>query len=209
MVTTQKSPPAQPSLADSDCLVLTLPSDWRITDEAFEALLSLNEELRFEVDEAGRLIIMGSGAWVSSTRAVKIATQVQNWADAAGGGEVSGEMGYFRVGELGRRAPDVSWTSPERIPEMGAETKGPGEVVPDLIVEIRSPSDSLTQLQQKLDLWITRGARLAWLIDPDHTTAHTYRPGQPPEVLAKPQSLSGEQVAPGLTVDLTRIWPPA
>ena len=77
MVTTQKSPPAKPSLADSDCLVLTLPSNWKITDEAFEALLSLNEEFRFEVDEAGRLIIMGSGAWVSSTRAVKIATQVQ------------------------------------------------------------------------------------------------------------------------------------
>ena len=151
---------------------------------------------------------MGSGAWISSTRAVKIATQVQIWADAAGGGAVSGEMGYFRVGELGRRAPDVSWTSPERIPEMGAETKGPGEVVPDLIVEIRSPSDSLTQLQQKLDLWITRGARLAWLIDPDRTTAHIYRPGQPPEALTKPQSLSGEDVAPGLTVDLTRIWPP-
>ena len=207
MVTTQKSPPAEPSLADSDCLVLTLPSSWKITDEAFEALLSLNEELRFEVDEAGRLIIMGSGAWVSSTRAAKIITQVQIWADAAGG-EVSGEMGYFRVGELGRRAPDVSWTSPERIPEMGAETKGPGEVVPDLIVEIRSPSDSLTQLQQKLEMWITRGARLAWLIDPDHTTAHIYRPGQPPEVLTKPQSLSGEDIAPGLTVDLTRIWPP-
>ncbi len=208
MVTTQKSPPAEPSLADSDCLVLTLPSNWAMTDDAFAELLSLNEEFRFEVDEAGGLIIMGSGAWVSSTRAVKIATQVQNWADAAGGGEVSGEMGYFRVGELGRRAPDVSWTSPERIPEMGAETTGPGEVVPDLIVEIRSPSDSLTQLQQKLDLWITRGARLAWLIDPDRKTAHIYRPGQPPEVLAKPQSLSGEQVAPGLTVDLTRIWPP-
>ena len=208
MVTTQKSPPAKPSLADSDCLVLTLPSSWKITDEAFEALLSLNKELRFEVDEAGRLIIMGSGAWISSTRAAKIITQVQIWADAAEGGEVSAEQGYFRVGELGRRAPDVSWTSPARVVEMGAETRGPGEVVPDLIVEIRSPSDSLTQLQRKLDLWITRGARLAWLIDPDHTTAHIYRPGRPPEVLTKPQSLSGEQVAPGLSVDLTRIWPP-
>ena len=208
MVTTQKSPPVEPSLADSDCLVLTLPSSWTITDEAFAALISLNEELRFEVDEAGRLIIMGSGAWISSTRAAKIITQVQIWADAAGG-EVSGEMGYFRVGELGRRAPDVSWTSPERIPEMGAETKGPGEVVPDLIVEIRSPSDRLRPLQEKMEMWVTRGARLAWLIDPDHTTAHIYRPGQPPEVLTKPQSLSGEDIAPGLTVDLTRIWPPA
>ena len=52
MVTTQKSPPAEPSLADSDCLVLTLPSDWAITDDAFAELLSLNEEWRFEVDEA-------------------------------------------------------------------------------------------------------------------------------------------------------------
>ena len=45
-------------------------------------------------------------------------------------------------------------------------------------------------------------------MDPDRTTAHIYRPGQPPEVLTKPQSLSGEDIAPGLTVDLTRIWPP-
>ena len=52
-----------------------------MTDDAFAELLSLNEELRFEVDEAGRLIIMGSGAWISSVRAVKIGTQFQIWAD--------------------------------------------------------------------------------------------------------------------------------
>ena len=209
MVTTQKSPPAEPSLADVDGVILTLPSDWAMTDDAFAELLSLNEEWRFEVDEAGRLIITDSGPWVSSTRAVKIGTQFQIWADQGGGGVVSGEGGYIKVSELGRRAPDVAWASAERAAQMSPTRRGPGEVVPDLIVEIRSPSDSLTQLQRKLDLWITRGARLAWLIDPDHTTAHIYRPGQPPEVLSKPQSLSGEDIAPGLTVDLTRIWPPA
>ena len=208
MVTTQKSPPAEPSLADSDCLVLTLPSSWKITDEAFEALLSLNEELRFEVDEAGRLIIMGSGAWVSSSVVMMIGTQIQIWADQGGGGVVTGEGGYIQVSELGRRAPDVSWVSAERAGQMSPTRRGPGQVVPDLIVEIRSPSDRLRVLQEKMEMWITRGARLAWLIDPDHTTAHIYRPGQPPEVLSKLQSLSGEDIAPGLTVDLTRIWPP-
>ncbi len=208
MVTTQKSPPAEPSLADSDCLVLTLPSNWAMTDDAFAELLSLNEEFRFEVDEAGGLIIMGSGAWVSSTRAVKIGTQFQIWADQGGGGVVSGEGGYIKVSELGRRAPDVAWASAERAAQMSPTRRGPGQVVPELIVEIRSPSDRLPPLQEKMEMWITRGARLAWLIDPDHTTAHIYRPGRPPEVLIKPQSLSGEQVAPGLTVDLTRIWPP-
>ena len=208
MVTTQKSPPAAPSLADSDCLVLTLPSSWKITDEAFEALLSLNEELRFEVDEAGRLIIMGSGAWISSSVVMMIGAQIQIWADQGGGGVVTGEGGYIQVSELGRRAPDVSWVSAERAGQMSPTRRGPGQVVPDLIVEIRSPSDRLRVLQEKMEMWITRGARLAWLIDPDHTTAHIYRPGQPPEVLSKPQSLSGEDVVPGLTVDLNRIWPP-
>ena len=208
MVTTQKSPPAEPSLADSDCLVLTLPSSWKITDEAFAALTSLNEELRFEVDEAGRLIIMGSGAWISSSVVMMIGAQIQIWADQGGGGVVTGEGGYIQVSELGRRAPDVSWVSAERAGQMSPTRRGPGQVVPDLIVEIRSPSDRLRVLQEKMEMWITRGARLAWLIDPDHTTAHIYRPGQPPEVISKPQSLSGEDIAPGLTVDLTRIWPP-
>ena len=208
MVTTQKSPPAAPSLADVDGVVLTLPSDWAMTDEAFAELLSLNEELRFEVDEAGRLIIMGSGAWISSSVVMMIGAQIQIWADQGGGGVVTGEGGYIQVSELGRRAPDVSWVSAERAGQMSPTRRGPGQVVPDLIVEIRSPSDRLRVLQEKMEMWITRGARLAWLIDPDHTTAHIYRPGQPPEVISKPQSLSGEDIAPGLTVDLTRIWPP-
>ena len=64
-------------MADVDGVVLTLPSDWAMTDEAFAELLSLNEELRFEVDEAGRLIIMGSGAWVSSSVVMMIGAQIQ------------------------------------------------------------------------------------------------------------------------------------
>ncbi len=207
MVTTQKSPPAEPSLADFDRVVLTLPSDWAMTDDAFAELLSLNEELRFEVDEAGRLIITDGGAWVSSVRAVKIGTQFQIWADQGGGGVVTSEGGYIQVSELGRRAPDVAWASAERAAQMSPTRRGPGQVVPDLVVEIRSPSDRLRVLQEKMEMWIARGARLAWLIDPDRTTAHIYRPGRPPEVLTKPQSLSGEDIAPGLTVDLTRIWP--
>ncbi len=209
MVTTQQSPPAKPSITDVDRVVLTLPSDWAMTDDAFAELLSLNEELRFEVDEAGRLIIMGSGAWISSSVVMMIGAQFQNWADQGGGGVVTGEGGYIQVSELGRRAPDVAWASAERAAQMSPTRRGPGQVVPDLIVEIRSPSDRLRVLQEKMEMWITRGARLAWLIDPDRTTVHIYRPGQPPEVLTKPQSLSGEDVAPGLTVDLTRIWPPA
>ena len=208
MVTTQKSPPAPPSLADFDRVVLTLPSDWAMTDDAFAELLSLNEELRFEVDEAGRLIIMGSGAWVSSADGYEIGAQVKVWADTGGGGRVSGEGGYVEIAGVGRRAPDVAWVSQERVARMSPTRQGPGRVVPDLIVEIRSPTDRLRELQEKMEMWITRGARLGWLIDPDRTTAHIYRPGQPPEVLTKPQSLSGEDIAPGLTVDLTRIWPP-
>ena len=57
-------------------------------------------------------------------------------------------------------------------------------------------------------MWVTRGAPARVADRSDHTTAHIYRPGQPPEVLSKPQSLSGEDIAPGLNVDLTRIWPP-
>ena len=183
MVTTQKSPPAKPSLGDSDCLVLTLPSNWKITDEAFAALISLNEELRFEVDDAGRLIIMGSGAWVSSADGYEIGAQVKVWADTGGGGRVSGEGGYVEIAGVGRRAPDVAWVSQERVARMSPTRQGPGRVVPDLIVEIRSPTDRLRDLQEKMTMWIAAGARLAWLVDPERTTAHIYRPAarSPPQ----------------------------
>ena len=53
--------------------------------------------------------------------------------------------------------------------------------------------------------YIAQGARLGWLIDPLGGTAEIYRPGRPVERLAKPTTLSGEDVLPGFVLDLKGI----
>ena len=198
-------------------LIITLPPTWPITDESFCELLSLNDDLQLEIDEQGRLVIMGSGGFLSSARAAAIITQIGNWIAAAGSGFVTGEAaagsgfvtgeaGFFRTAAAGRRAPDVAWTSPERAAAAIAGDEGVGAVCPDFLVEILSPTDRLPILQEKMDMWLEQGVRLAWLLDSHDNIAWVYRPAQEPEQLERPQTLSGENILPGLTINLAQIW---
>ena len=187
-------------------LIITLPQAWPITDESFCELLSLNDDLQLEIDEQGRLVIMGSGGFLSSARAASIITQIGNWIAAAGSGFVTGEAGFFRTVGAGRRAPDVAWTSTERAAAAIAGDEGVGPICPDFLVEILSPTDRLPILQGKMDMWLEQGVRLAWLLDPHDNIAWIYRPAQEPEQLDRPQTLSGENILPGLTVNLAQIW---
>src|SRR5581483_11618039 len=77
---------------------------------------------------------------------------------------------------------------------------------PDFVLELRSPSDRLVELQEKMAEYLANGARLGWLIDPREARVHVYRPGRPVEVLQRPDRLSGEGVLPGFELELTPIW---
>ena len=206
MVTVATRSAAETRLADTAVLVIKLPAMWRVTDESFFELLELNEELQFEVDEEGRLVVMGSGGFLSSARAVIVSAQISIWSAAGGGGMVSGEGGFFRTRGSGRRAPDVAWISAERAAAAIAGDEGAGMVCPDFLVEVLSPSDQLPLLQSKMRMWLEEGVRLAWLLDPFGNAAYVYRPGGEPERHERPASLSGEDVLPGLVVDLSSVW---
>jgi Uma2 family endonuclease len=79
-------------------------------------------------------------------------------------------------------------------------------ICPDFVVELRSASDNLTPLQEKMQEYLNNGARLGWLIDPKNRRVEIYRVGQVVEVLENPLELFGEEVLPGLVVNLQRIW---
>ena len=206
MVTATKPQTITPSATKDPVLIITLPQAWPITDASFCELLSLNDDLQMEIDEQGRLLIMGSGGFLSSARAASIITQIGNWIAAAGSGFVTGEAGFFRTVGAGRRAPDVAWTSPERAAAAIAGDEGVGPLCPDFLVEILSPTDRLPTLQEKIEMWLEQGVRLAWLLDPHDNIAWIYRPGREPEQLDRPQTLSGENILPNFTVNLAQIW---
>jgi Uma2 family endonuclease len=74
------------------------------------------------------------------------------------------------------------------------------------VLELRSPSDNLTELQEKMEEWIASGARLGWLLDPSDRRSFVYRPDAPVEELTAPEQLSGDPVLPGFVLELGDVW---
>jgi Uma2 family endonuclease len=81
-------------------------------------------------------------------------------------------------------------------------------ICPDFVIELRSRTDSLKPLQDKMQEYLDSGLRLGWLINPQNKRAEIYRQGQPVEVLQSPITLSGEDVLPGFVLDLSQIFVP-
>ena len=131
------------------------------------------------------------------------------WSVSGGGGQsIAGNAGFsLQVGSL--RDPDTSWLSDERLADIDITSEEYWQVCPDLIVEVRSRGQTVRKQQEKMEEWMRAGARLGWLIDPftDDGVAWIYRAGaDEPERQARPDTLSGENVAEGLVVELANIW---
>ena len=78
-------------------------------------------------------------------------------------------------------------------------------ICPDFVVELRSESDRLSTVQEKMEEYIENGAPLGWLIDPIEKKVHIYRPNAAVEILTLPRTVSSEPVLKGLALDLTGI----
>ncbi|WP_419845935.1 Uma2 family endonuclease [Candidatus Poriferisocius sp.] len=103
------------------------------------------------------------------------------------------------------REPDVAFTSAEKIP-LDAEIDGYAEVVPDLVVEIVSPSDSRRWARDRAQMWLGHGAPLVWIVHPDTRTIDVYRPGADSTTLQEDDSLEGHDVLPGFTCSVSTIF---
>lgn len=79
-------------------------------------------------------------------------------------------------------------------------------ICPNFVIELRSSSDSLSGLQDKMQEYIANGASLGWLIDRKNRKVYIYRPNQEPETLDNPKAVSGEPELPGFALRMTKIW---
>lgn len=131
----------------------------------------------------------------SGRRNFKIAQQLANWADADGTGVGFDSSTGFKLPNGGDRSPDAAWVKLERweahTPEQ--RQKFP-PLAPDFVVELRSATDDLKPLQEKMQEYCDNGVRLGWLIDPQNQRVEIYRQGQNVEVLHSPAKLLGEDV---------------
>ncbi len=110
------------------------------------------------------------------------------------------------------RSPDASWISKGRLRALpAAEKKTFGRVVPEFVIELKSPSDHLSDAHARMFEWMDQGVSLGWLIDPDRREVFVYRASQintrsMPQKLAAPALLEGEGPAAGFVLDLDPVW---
>ncbi len=191
---------------DAGPIRLQLPADWGLSDERLLELGSLNEEWYIEADDAGGLLLMAPPGPRSGAREMRIGMQITLWCDSSNRGEAF-PSSMFHLPNGWRRAPDAAWISDERLSGIVEDDQIVWRVCPDFVVEIRSQSDSLRAAQDKMDMWISQGAQLGWLVDPLDEVVWIYRPEQRPERLARPPSVTATEIADDLTVDFRRVWP--
>jgi Uma2 family endonuclease len=189
----------------SEIVVLDIHS-LQLTDDQFLQLSHDNELLRLELTARGELIIMPGGNPETDYKNARITRQLGNWAEADGTGVYFGSCGIFTLPNTARRIPDGAWITKSRWLQFTKEERSKLPVIcPDFVLELRSPSDTLPMLREKMEEYIQNGAQLGWLLDPIENQATIYRPGQPPETIDNPSIISGDPVLPGFRFDFSEI----
>ncbi|MBE9204080.1 Uma2 family endonuclease [Synechocystis salina LEGE 06099] len=178
-----------------------------LSDEQFYQLCLTNRELRLERNSQGDLVIMSPTGGETSNRNVEIIYQLQSWSRRTQVGIAFDSSGGFKLPNGAYRSPDAAWLKRERWESLTPEQQQRFvPLCPDFVIELRSPSDDLKPLREKMQEYQENGARLGWLIDRQTRTVEIYRPGQAVEVLENPESLSGEAVLPEFILELAPIW---
>jgi Uma2 family endonuclease len=189
-------------------LMLAVPSGvrLRISPASFWRLCLVNHHLRLERSAKGELIIMPPAGPDGCQRNMSLGAQLWNWNHQTDLGIVFDSSAGFTLPNSAIVGPDVTWMTRERweaLPQ--AEREIFSHICPDFVAEVRSRSDRMPKLRDKMREYIAQGVRLAWMIDPRTETVEIYRPGRPVEVLKRPATLSGEDVLPGFVLDLKGI----
>jgi Uma2 family endonuclease len=189
--------------------VLHLRPGLNITDEQFFLICQQNRELRLERTAEGDLIVMPPTGWATGNRNAEITRQFCNWAKEDGTGVATDSSTGFKLPNGADRSPDAAWVRRERLAVLTAEQKGKFlPLCPDFVIELRSPTDTLAVVEAKMEEYIANGAQLGWLINPETRRVHVYRPGAQTEILAQPESVSGDPLLSDFTLDLREIWEP-
>lgn len=174
-----------------------------LTNEQFYRLCQVNRDLQLERTAKGELVIMPPVGGSSGNREADLISLLWLWNRQTGLGKVFSSSTIFKLPNGGDRSPDAAWVNSDRWESLTLkEQEGFPPICPDFVIELRSRTDSLQPLQEKMQEYIKSGLRLGWLINPQDEQAEIYRPDRAVEVVGFPVILSGENVLPGFTLNL-------
>ena len=178
-----------------------------ISDEQFYQLCIHNSDTKFERNADGEIIIMPPTGGETGKRNSDLIAQLAIWNRQTKLGEVFDSSTGYKLPGGANRSPDVSWIEKSRWDSLTAKQKEKFiPLAPDFALELMSPTDYLINTQAKMNEYLDNGVKLGWLINPKAKQVEIYRLEQDVELLDYPQAISGEDILPGFTLDLTNIF---
>lgn len=184
-------------------VVLNLDPITHLTDEEFYQLCLANQNLSLEMNVAGELIIVPPVGGESGNREADLITDLNIWNRQAKLGKVFSSSTIFILPNGAKRSPDVAWVKLDRWFALTPEQRQKfPPLVPDFLIELRSQTDRLKRLQEKMQEYIDNGLLLGWLINPQDAKVEIYRSQKSVEVISMPAIISGENVLPGFELQV-------
>lgn len=180
-----------------------------MSDDEFAELCAEHPDLFFEMSAEAELVIMPPSFSLMTYRHRAILTQLDAWAQRDGRGHAGDASGGFVLANGARRSPDVFWMLRARVRALDPKSlKRYWHLCPDFVIEVRSATDRLRTLREKMREWVDNGAQLAWLIDPETRCVEIYRPGSEPQQLTAAETVVGEGPVEGFVLNLAPVWDP-
>jgi len=194
-----------PECQQAVCLPATAVA-W--TEDEFFDFCQINRDLRIERSARGEIIVMSPAGGYSGYQSGEVFSQLRVWAGQDGTGVAFDCSTGFRLPNGGMRAPDAAWVDLSRLKKLSRKEKEQFiPLCPDFVIEVASPTDVPSRLQEKMEEYREAGLRLGWLILPASRQVEVYTPAGV-QILTAPEALSGDPVLPGFRLVLAPIWNP-
>jgi len=179
----------------------------KMTDDQFFDFCQANRDVRIERNSKGEIIVMPPTGWETSDKNAEIIMQLRIWAKQDGRGKSTDSSGGYVLPNGAVMSPDASWILNERLEKIPpAKRRKFLPLAPDFVIELRSTSDSLKKLQEKMEEYIQNGVSLGWMIDVKNKKIHVYQANAETQILENPTEISGEPILKDFVLNVQEIW---
>ncbi len=174
---------------------------WRITCDS-------DDDTRYELIEGDLIEMAPTGIW-HGRLVTRLGRYLDSFVEANDLGIVTSDTGYYQPSDRHNLlGPDLAFVVKERIKQPKSQEMAP--LMPDLAVEIKSPSNTMAELHRKASIYLKHGAQLVWIVMPDAQSVEVCRLGEndeiQSEIISIDSSLSGEDVLPGFSLELAALF---
>ena len=177
------------------------------TEDQFYEFCRINRELRIERNSEGEVSVTGPAGWETAERNARITFQLTDWAIRNGTGRVADSSAGYLLPNGAMRSPDASWVSNEHLASVTPEQRSKFlPLCPNFVIELRSSTDQLATLQDKMAEYMANGTKLGWLIDPLNRQVNIYRPEADIETLDAPDQVEGGALLQGFRLFMDKLW---